>query len=319
MEWVALGLLLVNLLSAGYGVYSQYQTNKDMLNFTREENDRYIATQKELQQQMLDYQSPVNQVNLYKEAGLNTGLLYGNQSLANMSPSLPNLSRMNSPQLTSPGFQVSHGAEQITDSLINTILAKNQLRNTEIAAAEAQSRIWKNAHEIKNIDMDTYYKGKQSAKVVADTISQKIQNNLNLRFGETDRMLDQTMKYLSAQQISANTAKVLTEEQLLQLQKKYTNAQINQAVFDYQKDREIWDKCSEEIMRSYQLENEGKYQQAKETEYRAKELFYKTQVFDSLHSYAPTDGYVGAAISTASILGRYNGMVIKKVKSWFGD
>lgn len=153
------GGLLSGLFNAG----SQSSTNKTNLQIARETNASQMALAQYQADQNLNlwhlnnaYNSPAEQMERYKQAGLNPNLIYGNGSSSagnSSSPAqgyqAPTLQRAT---LRAPQFDVSSLAQSLQNGIMNsTLIAKNK--------AETQA-IYQN---IENLRTDNEYKGLQIA------------------------------------------------------------------------------------------------------------------------------------------------------------
>lgn len=75
--WLAVGTLAANIGGALFGQHRQQESNRDLAAFQHNKNMELLKYQ-------LDYNSPVQQMERYREAGLNPNLIYGQGTSGNM-------------------------------------------------------------------------------------------------------------------------------------------------------------------------------------------------------------------------------------------
>lgn len=210
-----------------------------------------------------EYNSPLQQMQRYKDAGLNPNLIYGQQNLSASSPQLK-YERQEAGHVAPYQRQASNVKLELGDvfqSIMDFATYKNQLRksNAEADSAEYQADIAKYESMMKASDAN--FRNDFNRANLTKT-NEEISNLVESR---KVIMQDYENKKITHSQLIAETNRINTQIESLNIQKKLYEAQIKKTNQDIQI---------------------GTHQNTiKENEAKMSESFYQVQFLNSYYNY----------------------------------
>lgn len=239
----------------GTSIYNGIQSKKSREASKSLQEDAQ-AHEELMQQGQMDYNSFPSQVSMMKEAGINPALMYG------MSGSLHSVSAGST---GSGALASSPQAIPMQQPNENMIQAAMSIMSQKSNIAQAEAITQKTLAELPYIDAQTKESLKRQGLLAMQTKGQGLENALkfsDLQYRDIQNQLDVIAKKYGIAKTSAEAKKYLSSAELDQMQSRYTQVQINQAAFEYDKNRDIWNNCRDLIIDGIKAENSGKISEA---------------------------------------------------------
>lgn len=257
-----------------------YEEQREKQNeFNAQQAQFAYERQRELLQYMNEYDSPFNQMQRYKAAGINPALAVSNISAAGTNASgVPAASGGEA-----PAYSVSNPMSQVSSDLsqIASIFANLKVQTAQAANLNADTE--KKGSEKKNLDADTVLKDSQKAAVEASTkevlqriedLNPKIAKKLGAEFDKLISDINNSSQLTLAQvsEIKQNILNLVESAKLTKKQSEFVEKQLEWYDID------MSNKAGIDIQTQQKLQNDVQFQDM------INEL--RSEIFDGIRSNA---------------------------------
>lgn len=239
-----------------------YEEQREKQNeFNAQQAQVAYERQRELLQYMNDYDSPINQMQRYKAAGINPALAVGNISAAGNNAS--GVSAASGGE--APAYSVSNPMSQVSSDLsqIASIFANLKVQTAQADNLNADTE--KKGSEKKNIDADTVLKESQKKAVETSTkeviqriedINPKISKKLGAEFDKLISDINNSSQLTLAQvsEIKQNIRNLVESVNLTKKQSQLLDKQLEWY------DVDMSNKASIDIQTQQKLQNDVQFQ-----------------------------------------------------------